>query len=316
MSDNEELIRGDFGVNLVAQHNDLITASYSLSVLEKKLLLGCICKINSFEGITSDTPFSFSMEEAKSVLGIDTDNTGMVDKFRRSARNLMTKIVEHDSVKGWQDFTFAHTSEYDHSTKTMTIYFSKGIIPYLSELHNQFTTYRIMHVGSLKSKYAIRLYELLVMWNGQKYGKGCGGENIKKFTTDEFVGLVANGSKSYKKSVNMLKKRVIEPALEQINNETDVALEVKYIKSGRNITHIQLFFTVKPDWIEKEKKFKQRLDEAQIDKIANDPEFFKAYYDHEVYKDAGGIGAFLEKSKKLLKEDPKKHYPDYADYLK
>lgn len=109
--------------------------------------------------------------EAGEILGVDLANSGAVARFRAAARELMTKIVSHDTEQGWIDSTFAQTASFDANTKIMTIYFSKGIIPYLSNLHTKFTTYRLLHVGNLSSKYSIRLYELLVMWNGKNYGK-------------------------------------------------------------------------------------------------------------------------------------------------
>lgn len=305
-----KLERGNFGSNLVTQHNDLITASYDLTVTEKKLLLGCISKINSFENITSETPFSFDVMEAGEILGVDLANSGAVARFRAAARELMTKIVSHDTEQGWIDSTFAQTASFDANTKIMTIYFSKGIIPYLSNLHTKFTTYRLLHVGNLSSKYSIRLYELLVMWNGKNYGK----PNLKKFTIEEFEDILCCG-KSYRSEFYMFKKRVVDPACEQVNAETDVKLDIEFKKTGKRYTHVELSFLLKEDWRQAEKDFKKLLSDEQIRTIINNPEFYNKYKHLKVY--AGlSVSEFLAEAKRLLEDAPKKHFKDYADYLK
>lgn len=309
-----KLKKGSFGNNLVSQHNNLITACYNLTVTEKKLLLGCICKINSSEVISSETPFRFDVNEAGDILGVDLTNTGAVDRFRKAAKGLMTKLVTNDTADGWIDTTFAQTAEFNSIEKIMTIYFSKGMIPYLSDLHSQFTQYRIIHVGKLDSKHAIRLYELLVMWNGQNYSKD--KNNYKKFTVDEFAKIMGGGE-SYKSVIWMFKQRVIEPACEQINKETDITIDIKFRKSGKKYTHVELYFSMDDQWIESEREFKQILNDDQIKKITDSMDFLHTYY--QSYQDKGGkdgISGFITEAKKMLKENPKKHFSDYADYLK
>jgi plasmid replication initiation protein len=312
MDTKEELMqRGDFGNNLVYQHNNLIAASYDLTVTEKKLLLGCISKINSFENITSDTPFSFDIYEAEQVLGLDLSNSGSVALYRKAAKGLMTKVISNDEDKNWMDTTFAQTSKYDYDNKTMTIYFSVGVIPYLSNLHDQFTKYRLMHVGRLESKYSIRLYEFVVMWIGKNYGK----KTIKKFTLEEFDQLLSTKGTSYlSSSITMFKRRVVDLACDQITAETDVSVTPTYKKTGRKITHVELEFFIKNDWKKAEIEFKQVLSDDQISKIVNDAVFFKNYYPN--YQHLGGVSEFFDEAKRLLAEDPKKHFSDYADYLK
>ena len=308
---DELMQRGDFSNNLVYQHNNLIAASYDLTVTEKKLLLGCISKINSFENITSDTPFSFNIYEAEQVLGLDLSNSGSVALYRKAAKGLMTKVISNDEDKNWMDTTFAQTSKYDFENKTMTIYFSVGIIPYLSNLHEQFTKYRLMHVGRLESKYSLRLYEFVVMWIGKNYGR----KTVKKFTLEEFDNLISTKGKSYlDSSISMFKKRVVDLACDQITAETDVSVTPQYMKTGRKITHIKLEFFIKNDWKKAEIEFKQILSNDQISKIINDAIFFRNYYPK--YQDLGGVEGFFNEARRLLAEDPKKHFSDYADYLK
>lgn len=307
------LTKGRFESNLVTQHNNLITATYDLNVTEKKLLLGCICKINSFESINADTPFSFNIAEVGDVLGFNGSNSGVVKQFRDAAHNLMRKIVSIASTEengAFDDTVFANRAKYDPTKKTMTIYFSPGIIPYLSGLHDNLTSYRILHIGELTSKYAIRLYEVIVMWIGKDYRK----YRQKTLTIEELKQLTGSQN-DYKDSISMFKNHVIEKAVEQINKNTDLEVKVVYKKTGRKITHVNLFFDIKDEWATAEADRKRLLNENQINKIINNPEFFKKYYGSEQFQDLD-VSRFLETAKKLLSNNPKKHFNDYANYLK
>lgn len=303
------LQRGNLGSNYVSQHNHLIMATYQLTLTEKKLLLACISKINSLGRISSETPFSFDMLEGAELFGFDLSNAGVIAAFKKASLGLIGKTVVNEHVKGWKATSFAQASEYDHDTKTMSIWFSFRVIPYLSDLHTTFTTFRLLHIGKLSSQHSIRLYELLMMYLGINYGKPC----EKKFEIEEFKQLM-HCSGMYKDNFSVFKTRLIEAPIEQINDETDLHITAKYSKNGRFFTHVTLSFSTKEIWKEAEKEFKQILSQDQIRKIVNNAVFFNKYF--SLYSHLGGVTEFLAEASRLLTEDPKKHFSDYANYLK
>ena len=103
--------------------------------------------------------------------------------------------------------------------------------PYLLELRENFTKYELINVLVLKSKYAIRLYELLksYLWMGSWE------VNVKDLRS---VLEVEDKYLEFKE----FKRRIIVPAVNEINKYTD--LEVKYttLKTGKEITKIH--FTI------------------------------------------------------------------------
>lgn len=304
----------NFSENLVVQHNDLITACYDLSVTEKKLLLGCICKINSKDKLTADKPFIFNLEEIAELFEIKyLSKQVYVEEFSKAARALKQKIVkirnpENDNPNSYLEFTFAHTSSYNADKKEFKLYFSTGLLPYLSELHRNFTQYRLIHIGKMTSKYAIRIYELLVMWSGQDINT----KNIKKMNLDELHNIL-DLPKVYRERFKDFRVAVIEPSINQINEKTDFNFNVEYHKTGRKVTAITFNFSQKAEWVQKEKdkKFNKKLTKQQIQTILNHPNFFKNY----LYRYPGlGILEFLDIAKKELAKDLSK-FPDYQKYL-
>ncbi|MGO3683477.1 MAG: replication initiation protein [Proteus vulgaris] len=314
---NPKLKRGSLGNNMVSQHNHLVTASYELTLTEKRLLLACISKINSTESFSSTTPFNFDLVEGAELFGYDLSNSGVIAAFKDAAEGLRVTAVSHSKVSGWIETSILQGYEYHYDTKVMSVYFSHLLIPYLSDLKTTFTTFRLLHIGKLSSQHSIRLYELLVMFLNKNYGKPC----HKKMKLTEFKELM-NCENVYKKNFAMFRVKVVETAINQINAETDIDVSVKYEKngkkgSGRFFTHIVLDFSKKSRWKDAENEFKQILSDDQIEKILNDRDFLHVHYDfYQAKGGKDGVLGFFKEAKKLLKEDPKKHFSDYADYLK
>jgi plasmid replication initiation protein len=112
--------------------------------------------------------------------------------------------------------------------------FAQDIFPYLSELKNTFTKYKLEHIGKMTCIYAIRLYELLAQW--QSTGK----REIeldwlkKQFQLDE----------GYDR-MNNFKARVLDPAVKDINEYSNFQVSWTQRKTGRRVTHLTFEFSEK-----------------------------------------------------------------------
>ena len=53
---------------------------------------------------------------------------------------------------------------YIDDTASVELIFSPAIIPLITRLEEQFTSYELKQISGLNSAYAVRLYELLIAW--------------------------------------------------------------------------------------------------------------------------------------------------------
>jgi plasmid replication initiation protein len=113
----------------------------------------------------------------------------------------------------------------------VTLSFSRWIIPYLTMLHRQFTSYDLNQISQLKTAYAIRFYELLVQF--LKTGK--------RYITLERLREILELEDQYPRFFD-LKKRVIEPSILEINTKTNLTIEWDIKKKGRTITSLVFIF--------------------------------------------------------------------------
>ena len=109
----------------------------------------------------------------------------------------------------------------------------------ITRLEEQFSQYDIEQISGLSSAYAVRMYELLICWRST--GK------TPVIELKEFRKRIGVLDTEYTRTDN-LKMRVIELALKQINDHTDIASYEQH-KKGRVITGFSFKF--------KQKKSKQ-----------------------------------------------------------
>ncbi len=222
----------------VYKSNALVEASYRLSVAEQRIMLTCISQIRKDQPITDDRLYSVSASEIASLTGATTkaayselENAALRLKRREVRFNIEPNGNGQKAktlITGW-----VQTIAYVESEGRVELRFSKDMLPYLTELSEQFTQYALADVAKMSSAYGIRLYELLIQY---QHG-GCSRE----FSLDELRRLLQLEDKY--PSTKDFKKWVIEPAVEQINEHTPIHVDWSQRKTGRRISHIQFDFS-------------------------------------------------------------------------
>jgi plasmid replication initiation protein len=107
------------------------------------------------------------------------------------------------------------------------IIFAPLMIPYITRLESEFTTYRLEKIGHLSSVHAVRLYELLLQY------LGLGKREFEIPRLKETLGMEGEYP-----DIDNFKKRVIDSSVKQINDHTDITTSYTQRKTGRNVTHL------------------------------------------------------------------------------
>lgn len=233
---------------IVVKDNKIIEASYSLSLSEQRVLLACISQIDSRSPLQPENKFQVVASDIIDLMGLNRSNAYRdmkmaVDKLY----NRSIKIDGEDSEMRW-----IYRKEYVKDEGKITLYFSPEIIPYLSQLSDKFTAYKLKYVSQFKSSYSIRLYEILVQWAST-------GEREVKV---EWLREIFQVEEKYK-TIKDFKKYIIDPAIEDINEYSNIWAEYGQRKSGRTVTHFQFKFGLK-----NQPKEKKRITDEQIKKQA------------------------------------------------
>jgi plasmid replication initiation protein len=148
------------------------------------------------------------------------------------------------------------------SQSVIGIRFSKPILPFISNLSREFTKYALSDIAGINSGYGIRIYELLVQY--RQIGK-------REISVDNLRTMLELGKK-YPLFADF-KKRVIDTAVDQINEYSPLRVTYEQKKTGRKVTHITFSFKEKTRSIGQEskdipKEF-YKLTDAQINMFGN-----------------------------------------------
>lgn len=251
---------------VVVKSNEVITASYKLTLNEQRIVLTCISKLDSMEALTKKDGVTVRVEEIHDLLVSAREHTGsLYEDLKSAAERLYERSIILDgegSKRRW-----VYEVKYNQNDGAITLFFSPTIIPYLSELKGNFTKYRLEHIAKFKSVYSIRIYELLCQWSFV-------GE--KELEVDELKRLLGVEDK-YARTSNFL-SRVVDVSVKEINKFSNIQLKCGYRKTGRRITHIQLDFNFKQTT--KKTKTNKTIDEF----VRDNPTLTKGKSEWEVKK--------------------------------
>lgn len=234
---------------VVVKHNDLIKSAYKLSLIESRIILACIAQVDSKKTLSHLDKFSISVSDIADLIDADED-ADMYANLKSALVRLSDRWVtflEPSSRSGERNTRWVHSVDYVPQSGSIDLFFAPFIIPFLSELKDNFTQYKLEHVLNFKSSYSTRLYEILKS-----------SMNGEIMLTVEWLKEALELPPSYHRMDN-LKERVLKPALNEINKHTDMTASYEQIKDGRYVIAFKFVFVLRED--------KKRVSK----KIASDP---------------------------------------------
>lgn len=211
---------------LVVKHNDLLRKSrYTLSSTEQKILIYLISKIKAED--TELKPINIDIKEFCQVANIQL-NGEAYNRIKGKIKSIADKSWWLSSGENKEIlFRWIDNAEIEKGNGIITLGLSKHLKPYLIALKRDFTRYELINVLTLKSKYSIRLYELLksYLWRGHW-----------EVEVNELRELLEVNNKY--EEFKDFKKKVLIPTVKEINDYTDLQVEIETLKTGRTIKHI------------------------------------------------------------------------------
>ena len=290
---------------LVVKDNALINASYNLDLVEQRLILLAIVEAReSGKGINANDPLTVHAESYINQFGVHRNTAYQAlkdacdDLFARqfSYQSLSEKgnIINHKS-------RWVSEVAYIDNEAVVRLIFAPAIVPLITRLEEQFTKYEIQQISNLTSAYAVRLYEILIAWRST--GK------TPLITIYDFRQKIGVLETEYKRMYDF-KKYVLDIALKQVNEHTDINVKVEQHKTGRSITGFSFSFKQKKSAtntandISQDKELKINLTDAQrylfASKLSELPEMAKLSQGNESYEQfAARIVTMLQEPNKL-----------------
>jgi len=212
---------------IVTKANVLINSRYELSVNEQRLILVLASLVQPED--KDFKSYEITVEEFTNLLGIRGENT--YSRLKNITRDLMTKVIEIEDENRLVQLSWLSSCSYEYRSGKVELEFSKYLKPYMLQLKEYFTTYKLSNILNMQTKYGIRLYEIM---KSHAYKKSC------ILTIDEMRFMLKAEHYTMWGNFN---QRVLDPAKNEINKYTDLFISYEPIKEGRKYTKVE--FTIK-----------------------------------------------------------------------
>lgn len=262
---------------VVTKANALITASYDLSLQEQKIILILASMVQPTDEEFRE--YKFRVKDFIDTLEIKDQSK--YTELPKVTKELMKKVFEIREGDDILQLAWLSSARYKTKEGTLTLKFSPDLKPYMLKLKELYTSYKISNILSLKSKYSLRLYELL------KSNEFKGKWEVDLDVLKKLLGVT---EKSYSVYQNV-KNRIILHAQKELKGKTDIRFEFEEVKTGRKVTSIR--FYIHKNTPKKPKPVKSLLDgSTKKPKLVEDE--VAATLDDERNKDLDYIIALFE----------------------
>ena len=234
----------------VTMSNALTRAAHGLSLPEMRLVALAVSKMNSRAsatvpdgyGGTQTAPLVSELHARDYAEAFGGSINNGYHVLEKAAISLMKKQVAffqeahrrgNKKLKGTIiRVQWVGRSDYIKEEGKIIIYWYKDIVPHLLDLRKHFTVYRLAQIKHLKHKSAVRLLALLERFKST---------GVAEYDLEDFC-MSMDAAPSFKKNFGMLRRRIIDPAVTELNKHADLDVSYDTKKTGKKVTGLRFTF--------------------------------------------------------------------------
>ncbi|MFX3637347.1 MAG: replication initiation protein [Candidatus Pristimantibacillus sp.] len=228
----EKQIEFDYELDAISDHyivsesNALIEARTNLTLYEERLIYILASRIHP-----EDTKFKTHFFKVKDIADkLDLTEKNFYKRVRDIIDGLQDKkvIIEEKSMNSTLSAHWLAAARYYHGKGLIELEFSEMLRPYLLQLQQNFTKFKLWNVLYLKSFYSSKLYKLLKQY--LPLGK-------RRFTMEQLREKLELEEGKYVK-YSHLKNRILLSAQVELEAKTDIKFTFEEIKNGTKVVGI------------------------------------------------------------------------------
>lgn len=253
--------------------NVLIESKYKSSIMENKILAIGMAKAKKEDG---RAVARISSGELISILGLKKNHKisgSFYTRLKETAQEMTSRRIFIDDYEN-HSFTIINLiGSATYSNNVFTIKFEPDITGYIMDLKSNYTKLSLPILMSFDSKYSYRLYEILKSKsfynnsteNNDEFVASFGLSELKldigvvDTNTEQVIKMLKRANPDFDKMVNEVskdknfsawsdfKKKVIDVAVKEINEKSDLDIRYKTIREGHGgkVTNIIFYFSFK-----------------------------------------------------------------------
>ncbi|MBC6686729.1 replication initiation protein [Wolbachia pipientis] len=220
--------------------NALLKAGHGLTLAEKRLIVCAISKLDSRRKLSNGEILTTTISalEYSRIAGCNMRTA--YEALQKASKHLFErKITFYEEISNKKGITkskihmrWVGEIHYQSGEGWVKLFWWPKILPFLTGLKKQFTSYKLHQSYALRSVYSWRLMELLLRFNDTGYAE---------YSIEEFNNSM-DASDKQKNNFNNIKRRIIEPAVKELSKKEGWHIEWQAIKVGRKVQRVSFIF--------------------------------------------------------------------------
>jgi plasmid replication initiation protein len=265
---------------LVVKDHALINAAYTLDLVEQRLILMSIVAVRDSDKVITaelaltvraeDYASQFNVTRQAAYMALKEASDGLFDRYFSYQKMSEKGNVEHVKSR------WVSAVSYIDAEAAVNIKFAADVIPLITRLEKQFTSYDLEQVSGLSSTFAVRLYEQLMTWRST--GKT---PEISLADLRDRLGVMEGNLTR----IDNFKRKVLDFAIRQVNEHTNMTASYEQHKRGRIVSGFSFSFTIKappepaePPAVEGSSKKRKKITKAEAQAMARPGEHWPELY--------------------------------------
>ena len=226
--------------SIVSKANAFIESGYAINLVAQRVIILAIIEARE-QGSMSEIGGIHRIKASDYERHFECDKTTAYRSLKSACESLYeSEFVWTDKdAKGRDKINksrFVQRASYCEGGGYVEVMFGNDVIPLITRLSEQYTEYELKQIKDLNSTYALRIFEILMQWFS--VGK------TPPITIENLRTRLGIEEHQYKTMGNF-KSRVLDHAIKEINDNTNITAAYEQHKEGRRIVGFTFKFKTK-----------------------------------------------------------------------
>lgn len=234
------------GERWVTMSNALVRAGHGLTLSEKRLVMTAVSKLDSRQPLRPGEVRKTKVTALEYAETYGIDSTTAYEALKSAAKSLYNRSItmfEPASQRDGKplkpvrtDMRWVGRCQYHEGEGWVELGWWPELMPALTDLKKQFTTYQLQQASALRSAYSWRLLELLMHFEASGWAE---------YTVEDFAASM-DATEKQRADFAKLRTKIIEPAVNELSMKDGWIIEWIPIKAGRRVAKVRFTFRRNP----------------------------------------------------------------------
>ena len=222
--------------------NGLTRAAHGLTLAEKRLVMAAVAKLDSKKFLAEGVVISTRITAAEYAEIADCEMNVAYRALASAGRNLynrsITFFAPHFKRNGRpagetiNHMRWVGRAKYYRQEGWIELSWWPEVLPHLTGLRKNFTSYQLKQATALRSIYSWKLLELLQRFQGTGWAE---------YPIDDFC-ISMEATQKQRANFNNIRRRIIEPAVKELMEKDGWIIVWEPVKRGRRVAAVKFKF--------------------------------------------------------------------------